>query len=140
MSQDSESSSSDQQPGDDDNSGAPNEQATKASLPVEVSVESVAAKIASGESITLIDCREPWEHEIAQIAGSELVPMVQIPGKIEAFDAQSDHALVVYCHQGVRSLQVVNFLRQRGIYHAQSMRGGIEEWSTTIDPTVPRYS
>jgi rhodanese-related sulfurtransferase len=45
----------------------------------------------------------------------------------------------VFCHHGVRSLHVVNWLRGHGIENAQSMQGGIDAWSRRIDPTVPRY-
>ena len=84
----------------------------------------------------LIDCREPWEHEIARIEGATLIPMRQVPQSLELIPENA--TVVVYCHHGMRSLNVTGWLRQRGI-EAQSLRGGIDCWSLEIDPAVPRY-
>ena len=88
----------------------------------------------------LIDVREPGEFQIARIAGAELIPMRTVPAELSRLDAQADESsLVVYCHHGVRSLNVVHWLREQGVEACQSMAGGIERWSTEIDPTMPRY-
>jgi rhodanese-related sulfurtransferase len=50
-----------------------------------------------------------------------------------------DGSLIVYCHHGVRSLNVVNWLRNQGVEDCQSMAGGIDAWTLAVDPTVPRY-
>ena len=84
----------------------------------------------------LIDCREPWEYEIARIEGATLIPMRQVPENLERIP--KDAPVVVYCHHGMRSLNVVGWLRQRAI-EARSLRGGIDCWSREIDPAVPRY-
>ncbi|MEM6366009.1 MAG: rhodanese-like domain-containing protein, partial [Planctomycetota bacterium] len=46
---------------------------------------------------------------------------------------------VVHCHHGGRSMQVTQFLRQKGFSHVQNMAGGIESWSLEVDSAVPRY-
>lgn len=84
----------------------------------------------------LIDCREPWEYELARIEGATLMPMRQVPQSVERIP--KDAPVVVYCHHGMRSLNVTGWLRQRGI-EAQSLSGGIDRWSLEIDPAVPRY-
>jgi rhodanese-related sulfurtransferase len=84
----------------------------------------------------LIDCREPWEFEIARIEGATLIPLQQVPQSLERIP--KDVPVVVYCHHGMRSLNVTGWLRQRGI-EAQSLRGGIDCWSVEIDSAVPRY-
>ena len=84
----------------------------------------------------LIDCREPWEYEIARIEGSKLIPMNRVPQSLELIPQNA--TVVVYCHHGTRSLKVTGWLRQHGI-EALSLRGGIDCWSLEIDPTVPRY-
>jgi rhodanese-related sulfurtransferase len=53
--------------------------------------------------------------------------------------AHRDRRIVVHCHHGGRSLRVANWLRGQGFEQAQSMAGGIDAWSTEIDPAVPRY-
>jgi adenylyltransferase/sulfurtransferase len=87
----------------------------------------------------LIDCREPTEHEIASIEGAVLLPMSQwneVSAKLAEY--QEMH-LVVHCHHGGRSLRVARWLRENGFPSAQSMAGGIDDWSLEIDASVPRY-
>lgn len=100
----------------------------------------VKRRIDSGEKLHLIDVREPHEFALAKIEGATLIPMRAVPGELQDLEARADEAaLIVYCHHGVRSLNVVNWLREQGIEACQSMSGGIDEWSLRIDPAVPRY-
>jgi len=87
----------------------------------------------------LLDCREPDEHAIARIEGARLIPMREIPERLAELEPWRSKPVVVHCHHGVRSLRVVQWLRQQGFAHAQSMRGGIDAWSLEVDPTIPRY-
>ena len=52
---------------------------------------------------------------------------------------EGDRSVVIYCHHGMRSLNATQFLRARGLEQTFSLRGGIEAWSLTVDPEVPRY-
>src|ERR1051326_3081571 len=109
-------------------------------LPMEVSAQEVKARMDAGEKLALIDVREASEFAIARIEGGELIPMRTVPAELQRLEARADEGtLVVYCHHGVRSLNVVNWLRQQGLEACQSMAGGIEAWSTVVDPAVPRY-
>jgi rhodanese-related sulfurtransferase len=109
-------------------------------LPLETTVRDVKRRMDSGEPVVLIDVREPHEYAIAKIQGSELVPMQWVPANLQSLEAKADNgALIVYCHHGVRSLQVANWLREQGLEGCQSMAGGIDAWSLEIDPSVPRY-
>ena len=106
----------------------------------EIAPTDVKRKLDAGEKLHLIDVREPNEFALAHIEGSELIPMRQIPAELQALEARADEApLIVFCHHGVRSLNVVNWLRQQGLDACQSMAGGIDAWSLSIDPSVPRY-
>jgi len=87
---------------------------------------------------TLLDCREPWEHQTARIEGALLMPMNEIPARAHQ-ELDPDAHVVVYCHHGVRSLNVTNWLRQQGFERVQSMRGGIDAWSREVDSKVPVY-
>jgi len=84
----------------------------------------------------LLDVREPWEHELAALPGSTLVPLGQLPGAIEALSRDRD--TIVYCHHGIRSLDALRQLRAAGV-PARHLAGGIEAWSLTVDATVSRY-
>jgi len=108
-------------------------------LALQISAPDVKRRLDASE-IVLLDCREPAEHTVASIAGAQLIPMNTIPANLQTIEAMADQAdVVVYCHHGVRSLNVANWLRQQGIANVQSMDGGIDVWSLTVDPSVPRY-
>jgi len=109
--------------------------------PIEISPQEVKRRLDSGEKLTLIDVRESSEFAQARIENAELVPMRTVPAELSRLDAQTDiGTLIVFCHHGVRSLNVVNWLREQGVDACQSMAGGIDRWSLEIDPYVPRYS
>lgn len=109
-------------------------------LPHEVSAREVKARIDAGQPLRLIDCREPGEHALTRIEGAELIPMNTVPQQLQHLEGQAEEApLVVFCHHGVRSMNVVNWLRHQGVENCQSMAGGIDAWSCEVDPAVPRY-
>ena len=86
----------------------------------------------------LLDVREPWEADRASLPGSLLMPMGDVPARAHA-ELDPDTHIVVFCHHGVRSLSVAMWLRTQGFEYAQSLIGGIDGWSRTIDPSIPRY-
>ena len=109
-------------------------------LPLETTPAEVKSALDSGARLVLLDCREPEEFAICNIEGARLIPMNSIPQNLQSVEAIADEALVVvYCHHGMRSLSVVNWLRHQGVEQCQSMAGGIDRWSYEIDPNVPRY-
>jgi rhodanese-related sulfurtransferase len=103
----------------------------------EIMPEEVKAQLEGAERPVLLDVREPWEIEIAHIVGSKNIPMGDVPTRVQELDP--DEHIIVVCHHGVRSLNVTNWLRQQGFENVQSMRGGIDRWSRTVDPKVPLY-
>ena len=114
---------------------------TESALPLEITPQEVQRRLQAGDKLLLIDVREPGEFQLARIADSELIPMRTVPAELSRLDAQADDApLIVFCHHGVRSLNVVHWLREQGVDACQSMAGGIDRWSLEIDPSVPRYS
>jgi rhodanese-related sulfurtransferase len=113
----------------------------EAALPLEITALEVQRRLQAGEKLTLIDVREPGEFQLARIGGAELIPMRAVPAELSRLDAQAcETPLIVFCHHGVRSLNVVHWLREKGVDNCQSMAGGIDRWSLEIDPAVPRYS
>jgi adenylyltransferase/sulfurtransferase len=87
----------------------------------------------------LLDCRTPEEHATARIAGAMLLPMQELPERIGELESWRTRPIIVHCHHGVRSLRVTHWLRERGFAAVSSMRGGIDAWSTAVDPGGPRY-
>lgn len=110
------------------------------SLPLEIAPAEVKRRLDSGEKLNLIDVREPQERAQSSIQASDLVPMRSVPAALDQLRLRASEApLIVFCHHGVRSLNVVAWLRQQGLENCQSMSGGIDQWSVEIDPRVPRY-
>lgn len=103
----------------------------------EISPAELKQKGEAGEKFTLLDVREPWERQTAAIEPSSHIPMGDIPARVQELDP--DEHIVVYCHHGVRSMNVTAWLRQQGFESVQSLRGGIDRWSREVDSRVPLY-
>ena len=97
----------------------------------------IKARLDSGEALELIDVREREELAIAAIEGARVLPMSQAATWIDQLPG--DRELVIVCHHGMRSMQVAIALAQRGHQNVTNMTGGIDLWSTSVDPAVPRY-
>ncbi len=95
----------------------------------------------AGTPPMLLDVREAWEREHCRIDGptgpSLHMPMGEVTARFGELDPL--HPVVCYCHHGVRSLQVVAFLRRQGLQSVYNLAGGIEAWSLAVDPAMPRY-
>jgi rhodanese-related sulfurtransferase len=87
----------------------------------------------------LLDVREPWEFARCHIAGSELIPMQQIPLAVEQAKLNPAREIVVICHHGIRSRQVAYYLEQQGFTQLINLEGGVEAWAQDVDPTMERY-
>ena len=72
-----------------------------------------------------------------QVEGFELIPMSELATRVE--DVPKDRPVFVMCHHGMRSMQVTRYLRTKGLRAVSNIEGGIEAWSTRIDPSVARY-
>ena len=88
------------------------------------------------DDVVLLDCREHGELALASIDGALHIPMLEVPGRCGELNAEKTH--IVFCHHGIRSMNVTAFLLARG-FRCENMTGGIDSWSRTVDPGVPRY-
>jgi rhodanese-related sulfurtransferase len=89
------------------------------------------------DEVILVDVREQWEFDICQIKGAILIPMGEIAISYENLDKDSKIAL--YCHSGVRSMHVADFLLSKDFDSVANLQGGIDAWAQEIDTTVERY-
>jgi rhodanese-related sulfurtransferase len=103
----------------------------------EISVQELKTKLDAGEPIILLDVREPDEVALVALSDSIHIPMGEIPGRLHELDP--DQAIVVYCHHGVRSLRVADFLGQHDFEKVASLAGGIDAWAVEIEPGMARY-
>lgn len=92
-----------------------------------------------GESIYLVDVRQPWEHELARLPDDILVPLDQLADRADEITPPAGALVVTYCHHGIRSLNAAAILQQLGHAKVASLAGGIDAWSQLIDPGVARY-
>jgi rhodanese-related sulfurtransferase len=104
---------------------------------IEITPREVKDLLALDPKVLFVDVREQWEYDTARIAGSVLIPLGEIPANLQRLESADQ--VVFFCHHGMRSLDAAAWLRSQGVEGAQSMTGGIERWSTEIDPSVPRY-
>ena len=104
---------------------------------IEITPRETKELLGREKEVLFLDVREPWEYDTAHIDGSVLIPMREIPASLQRIE-NSDQ-VVVFCHHGMRSLDVAAWLRTQGVEGVRSMAGGIDRWSTEIDPKVPRY-
>lgn len=103
----------------------------------EISAKELVERRERNEEIVLVDVREGWERAAAMIAGSVHIPLEDVPSRVQELDP--DKHIVVYCHHGIRSMMVTDWLRKQGYEAVQSLAGGISRWSAEVDPAVPRY-
>ena len=85
----------------------------------------------------MLDVRESEEVEIACIPKCRHIPMGDIPGRLH--ELNPDANIVVYCHHGIRSMQVANFLVQHDFEQVLNLAGGIEAWAVVVEPGMARY-
>jgi len=90
-----------------------------------------------GRPFRLVDVREPHEFDICRIPGSVLIPLGDVPKRMNELDSAEE--IVVHCRSGQRSARAVELLRKSGFRRIHNLKGGILAWSDQVDPSVPKY-
>ena len=85
----------------------------------------------------LLDVREPWEFDICHIDGSLNMPMAQVPLRLD--ELQEADEIVVICHHGIRSQQIIWFMQQEFEQPLINLDGGVDAWAREVDPDMPVY-
>jgi sulfur-carrier protein adenylyltransferase/sulfurtransferase len=111
------------------------EKAVKNGIP-QLSVKDLKQRIDAGEDVFILDVREPYEYQIAQIGG-KLIPQNDVPQRLA--EIPRDREIVVQCRSGARSQKIAEFLKQSGYSQVVNLAGGILAWSDEIDPKVQKY-
>jgi len=106
-------------------------------FPMEMDPRQACAFLRKNSSCILLDVREAEEHAHCAIEGSIHLPLGTLSVRLAILNPAIP--IVVYCHHGVRSLAAVRMLRAKGFGKASSLRGGIDLWTTQIDPSLSRY-
>jgi molybdopterin/thiamine biosynthesis adenylyltransferase/rhodanese-related sulfurtransferase len=102
----------------------------------QITVAELKRRLDAGEDLFILDVREPFEYQIANIGGT-LIPQNEVPQRLAEIDR--DREIVVQCKSGSRSQRIAEFLKQSGYPDVVNLAGGILAWSNEIDSTVPKY-
>ena len=94
-------------------------------------------RLAEREPLVLLDVRQDWETKLCRLDNALHIPIEEIELRTEELSPEDE--IVVYCHQGVRSAAVAEYLRQRGFKNVRNLAGGLDLWARTVDRGMRRY-
>jgi adenylyltransferase/sulfurtransferase len=103
----------------------------------EITAQELDAFRARSADLVILDVREPYEVQICRIQGSTVIPLGELPKRVNELDPS--RPLVVHCKVGGRSAKAVAFLRENGFPQALNLKGGILSWIDKVDPSQPKY-
>ncbi len=102
----------------------------------DITPRDLKARLDRREALVLLDVREDWETALCRLDNATHIPIEEIEFRTAELDPAEE--IVVYCHHGVRSAAVADFLRQQG-FKAVNLQGGVDQWARAIDPGMKRY-
>lgn len=105
----------------------------------ETTVTDLHARREAGTSPFILDVRTPSEAEIASLGADQLIPVDELPDRLDELDAEKDDEIVIHCRSGARSATATQLLLDHGYTDVKNLAGGILAWSDEIDPSVPQY-
>src|SRR3989449_10289534 len=103
----------------------------------ELTPAELKARLDERAPLVLLDVRQDWETKLCRLDNAVHIPIEEIELRADELNAADE--IVVYCHQGVRSAAVADYLRQRGFRNVKNLLGGLDHWARTVDPTMRRY-
>lgn len=103
----------------------------------EITPQDLKARLTGNDRPLLLDVRQDWETRLCRLENAVHIPIEEI--ELRADELNPDDEIVVYCHQGVRSAAVADYLRQRGFKSVKNLLGGLDSWARTVDPAMRRY-
>jgi len=104
----------------------------------EISAPELAALLDDDEPPVLVDVRTEPERALASIEPSTHIGLDRFVARAPV-EVPKDADVIVYCHSGMRSLQAAMWMRRNGWTRVRNLAGGIDAWSLTVDPEMPRY-
>ena len=103
----------------------------------EITPAGLKARLDGPERPLLLDVRQDWETRLCRLPDAVHIPIEEIELRTDELNPQAE--IVVYCHQGVRSAAVAEYLRQLGFRDVKNLAGGLDAWARAVDPTMRRY-
>lgn len=98
----------------------------------EISVQELKAKMDNDEKFHLIDVREIFEYEEANIGG-QLIPLGELSDHLDELDQWKDDEIILMCRSGQRSGRALQFLQSEGFNHLYNLEGGILAWQEMME-------
>ncbi|MEO9966540.1 MAG: molybdopterin-synthase adenylyltransferase MoeB [Reichenbachiella sp.] len=102
----------------------------------EITVEELSSWKVTKKDFQLVDVREGYEYEIANLGG-QLIPLGEISSHVN--DIRSDVDVVVHCRSGKRSADAILQLEKLGFKNLYNLKGGILAWADQLDPEMAKY-
>src|SRR5919198_3256272 len=102
-----------------------------------ITPQELKARLDRNDRPLLLDVRQDWETKLCRLDNSVHIPIEEI--ELRTDELNPDDEIVVYCHHGVRSAAVANYLRSLGFTKAVNLAGGLDQWARTVDPSMRRY-
>ena len=103
----------------------------------EISVSELKRRLDAGETLQIVDVREPWEVAIVALPGSTRIPLQQLPSRLK--ELRAGEPIVAMCKSGARSRRAAQFLQSAGFQDVVNLSGGIDAWIQDVDPSLPGY-
>jgi rhodanese-related sulfurtransferase len=103
----------------------------------EITPQALKARLDKPGAPLLLDVRQAWETQICRLPNAVHIPIEEIEMRTDELNPDDD--IVVYCHQGVRSVAVAEYLRSLGFKSVQNLSGGLDLWARTVEPGMRRY-
>ena len=104
---------------------------------MQIEPRDLAERIKDGEPVYLLDVRTREEFEAVKLEGAKLFTQESLQEVMSQWN--KERLLVIYDHQGNRSMDATAYFQGHGFANARSLRGGLDAWSEEVDPSLPRY-
>jgi rhodanese-related sulfurtransferase len=103
----------------------------------DISPQDLKARLDQKRPLVLLDVRDDWETRLCRLDNALHIPVEEI--ELRADELNREDEIVVYCHHGVRSAAVADYLRSAGFAKAVNLAGGLDLWARTVDRSMRRY-
>ncbi|HEU4368867.1 MAG TPA: rhodanese-like domain-containing protein [Methylomirabilota bacterium] len=103
----------------------------------EISPQELKSRLDGRQAPLLLDVRQDWETKLCRLPNAVHIPLEEIELRVDELNREDD--IVVYCHAGVRSAAVAEYLRSLGFTSVRNLSGGVDLWARTVDPSMRRY-
>lgn len=98
----------------------------------DITCEELKERMDKGEKLTIIDVRELHEYEEYNI-GAQLIPLGDIPYKMDEFDHLKHEEIIIHCRSGNRSGNAKLFMMENGFTNVRNLLGGMNAWREKFD-------